>query len=169
MLLIILQILQENAYLGVSYKKLRDRRFPVKFAKFLSTSFFHRTPPVTAPVLLNIKEFWLVHHETKQMKQRVCLSFQSAFFMRLAYFYVTITGDFERFNYFAVKTSFLKQNEIFFKKLEYCFLVERTQYFYTELPCQKPVLRQIERVVQNGPITKNGVLFQYNNALSNVF
>ena len=101
------------------------------------------------------------------MKQRVCLSFQSAFFM--AYFYVTITGDFERFNYFAVKTSFLKQNEIFFKKLEYCFLVERTQYFYTELPCQKPVLRQIERVVQNGPITKNGVLFQYNNALSNAF
>ena len=68
-----------------------------------------------------------------------------------------------------LKQVFKKKNKIFFKKLEYCFLVERTQYFYTKLPCQKPVLRQIERVVQNGPITKNGVLFQYNNALSNVF
>ena len=31
-------------------------------------------------------------------------------------------------------------------------------YFHTKLPYQKPMLRQIEWRVQNGPITKNGVL-----------
>ena len=31
-------------------------------------------------------------------------------------------------------------------------------YFHTKLSCQKPMLRQIERWVQNGSITKNGVL-----------
>ena len=30
--------------------------------------------------------------------------------------------------------------------------------FIQKLPCQKPMLRQIEWRVQNGPITKNGVL-----------
>ena len=30
--------------------------------------------------------------------------------------------------------------------------------FHTKLPCQKPILRQIECEVQNGPNTKNGVL-----------
>ena len=34
----------------------------------------------------------------------------------------------------------------------------KTQYFYTNLPSQKPMLRKIEWEVQNGPITKNGVL-----------
>ena len=33
----------------------------------------------------------------------------------------------------------------------------RTHHFHSELPCQKPMLRQIEWWVQNGPITKNGV------------
>ena len=52
--------------------------------------------------------------------------------------------------------------ETLFKKLEYRFLVEKpklkTQYFPTKLPCQKPMLRQIEWWVQNGPITNNRVL-----------
>ena len=32
------------------------------------------------------------------------------------------------------------------------------QYFHTKLSCQKPMLRQIEWEVQNGTITKDGVL-----------
>ena len=34
----------------------------------------------------------------------------------------------------------------------------KTHYFNTKLPYQKPILRQIELWVQNGPITKNRVL-----------
>ena len=34
----------------------------------------------------------------------------------------------------------------------------KVQNFHTKLPCQKPMLRQIEWGVQNGPITKNGLL-----------
>ena len=34
----------------------------------------------------------------------------------------------------------------------------KTQHFYRKLPCQKPMLKQIERGVQNGTIAKNGVL-----------
>ena len=34
----------------------------------------------------------------------------------------------------------------------------KTHRFHTKLPCQKPILRQIEWRVQNGPITKDGVL-----------
>ena len=33
-----------------------------------------------------------------------------------------------------------------------------TQHFHTKMPYQKPMLRQIEWRLQNGPITKNGVL-----------
>ena len=40
-------------------------------------------------------------------------------------FYVTITGDFERFHYFNFKTSFLENWQLF-KKLEYNFLGEST-------------------------------------------
>ena len=32
------------------------------------------------------------------------------------------------------------------------------QDFHTKIHYQKPVLRQIEREIQSGPITKNGVL-----------
>ena len=31
-------------------------------------------------------------------------------------------------------------------------------HFHTKLPYEKPLLRQIEWCVKNGPITKNGVL-----------
>ena len=34
----------------------------------------------------------------------------------------------------------------------------KTRHFHTKLPHEKPLLRQIERWVQNGPIAKNGVL-----------
>ena len=34
----------------------------------------------------------------------------------------------------------------------------KTNQFHTELPYQKPMLRQIECSVQNRPVTKNGVL-----------
>ena len=34
----------------------------------------------------------------------------------------------------------------------------KTQHFHAKLLCQKPMLRQIECEVQNGPITMNGVL-----------
>ena len=34
----------------------------------------------------------------------------------------------------------------------------KAQYFKTKLPCEKPMLKETERVVKNGPITKNGVL-----------
>ena len=44
----------------------------------------------------------------------------------MACFYVTISESFKRFQYFNFETNFL-ENEIFFKKLEYCFLVETTK------------------------------------------
>ena len=34
------------------------------------------------------------------------------------------------------------------------------EHFHTKLPSQRPMLRQIEWVVQNVPITKNGFLPQ---------
>ena len=45
----------------------------------------------------------------------------------------------------------------FFKKLEYHDLKSKTHHFHSKLLCQKPMLRQIERRLQNGPITKTGV------------
>ena len=54
----------------------------------------------------------------------------------------------------------LTLKETFFKKLEFCFLVESAKIenvsFYVKLLCQKPMLRQIDWGVQNGPITKKG-------------
>ena len=38
----------------------------------------------------------------------------------------------------------------------------KTHHFHTKLPYQKPMLRQIEWWVQNGPITRNGVLLVIN-------
>ena len=54
------------------------------------------------------------------------------------------------------------KTQTFFKNLKYRFLVEvlrlKTHHFHTNLPDQKPMLRQMEWCVQNGPITKRGVL-----------
>ena len=65
------------------------------------------------------------------------------------------------FNTLILKQKFWK-TKTFFKKLEYRFLTEntslKTHHFHTNLPYQKPMLRQTEWWVQNGPITKKGVL-----------
>ena len=76
-------------------------------------------------------------------------------FERLACFYVTVS-----------ESKFLKQifwkTKNFFKKLEYSFLIETNEIenasfpFKTALP--ETILRQIEWQLQNGPITKGGVL-----------
>ena len=66
------------------------------------------------------------------------------------------------FNTLILKQIFWKAI-IFFSKnwsTVYQFRVLRLKmhHFRTKLPYQKPMLRQIEWWVQNGPITKNGVL-----------
>ena len=76
--------------------------------------------------------------------------------------YVTITGKCARFQLFNLETNFL-ENESFFKKswiaiFQSKLLRFKMQDFHTKIPYQKPILRQIEREIQSGPITKNGVL-----------
>ena len=65
------------------------------------------------------------------------------------------------FNTLTLKQFFWKTKN-FFKKLEYGILVETTEIentsFHLKLLCQKPISRQIEWRLQNGPITKSGVL-----------
>ena len=61
---------------------------------------------------------------------------------------MTISGNFERFQYFNFETDFL-ENENFFQKLKVPFfqwkaLRLKTHHFYTKLSYQKPILRQIE-------------------------
>ena len=71
----------------------------------------------------------------------------------------TISGDFV-FNVLTLKQVFEKQKP--FEKLECSFLVEskniESATFHAKLTCQKPILRQVEWVVQNGLITKNTAL-----------
>ena len=53
------------------------------------------------------------------------------------------------------------KTKTFFKKLEYRFLVERTKIQNTSFPFKtalSEMLRQTEWQLQNGPITKSGVL-----------
>ena len=47
-------------------------------------------------------------------------------FQRSAYFYVTISGNFEQIQYFNFETEFLENKNLFIK-LEYRFLVESTK------------------------------------------
>ena len=65
------------------------------------------------------------------------------------------------FNTLTLKQIFWK-TKIFFKKLEYRFELKtlrlKTHHFHTKLPHQKPMIRQIEWWLQNGPIKKNGDL-----------
>ena len=81
-------------------------------------------------------------------------------FKRSACFYVTISAIFERSQYLTLKQIFWK-TKFFSQKLEYRFYLKvlwlKTHHFHTKLPCQKPILRQIEKWVQIGPIAKNGV------------
>ena len=57
---------------------------------------------------------------------------------RLASLYVTISENFEHFQYFNFEIDFLG-NEYFFKKLEYCFLVERTKIEKAAFPCKTAI------------------------------
>ena len=54
-----------------------------------------------------------------------------------------------------------------FKKLEYCSLVESTKIDNIPFPYKTALLeanvKANKRGVQNGPITKNGVLLQFRN------
>ena len=65
------------------------------------------------------------------------------------------------FNTLTLMQNFWK-TKIFFKKLEYRFLVEttrlKTHHFHLKLLCQKPMLREIKWRLQSGRITKSGVL-----------
>ena len=61
---------------------------------------------------------------------------------------MTITGNFERFQYFNFETNFLKNVNP----------IQKTGVPFLKLLCQKPMLRQIEWGLQNGPVTMNGVL-----------
>ena len=65
---------------------------------------------------------------------------------------MTITRDFESFQFFTLEISFV-ENENLFQKTGVLLLVEdtmiETQYSYTSLLFQKPTLRQIEWGVQN--------------------
>ena len=70
-------------------------------------------------------------------------------FERLGCFYVTISGSFELFRYCDFEAIFLENENLFRLK---------KHHFHTKLPHQKPMLRQIEWWVKNGPIKKNGVL-----------
>ena len=83
-------------------------------------------------------------------------------FERSVRFYVTVTGEFERFQYFNFETSFLKNGRLFLKNQSTPFQLKvlrlKRQNYYTKLPYQKPVLREIEWDVQNGPIIKSRVL-----------
>ena len=78
---------------------------------------------------------------------------------------MTINENFECFQYFDFEINFLKNESLFFKKLENRFVfesptIERVTYPYTNTlsDSQKSMLRRIEWGVQNGPITKNVVL-----------
>ena len=54
-------------------------------------------------------------------------------FERLTSFYVTMTGNFDRFQYFHFEQYFLKTKN-FFKKLEYCLLFKSTKIGNTTFP-----------------------------------
>ena len=75
---------------------------------------------------------------------------------------MTVTENFERFQYFNFEKNFPK-NETFFKKLENHFLVEKTKtenatLILNKATTQKSELRQIEWGVQYRPIRKSGIL-----------
>ena len=73
---------------------------------------------------------------------------KSPLFERPTCFYVVMTENFERFQYFNFETSFQKNKNLGLRKnwsTDFLLNVLRlkTQHFHTNLPCQKPMLRQI--------------------------
>ena len=77
-------------------------------------------------------------------------------FKRSAWFYVTISGSFERCQYFNSETNFLEN-----KKLEHRFLVESTKIenalFLYETVMSEAYVKTNGMVSKNEPITKNGI------------
>ena len=71
-----------------------------------------------------------------------------------------ISGHFECFQRFNVETNFLRNTNAF-QKTGVTFWLKvlrlKVQHFHIKRLCQKPMLRQKEWGVENGPITKNGV------------
>ena len=75
---------------------------------------------------------------------------------------MTISESLKIFNTLTLIKIFLG-NENLFQKTGVAFfwlkpLRLKTRHFHSKLLCQKPVSRQIERRLQNGPITKSEVL-----------
>ena len=80
-----------------------------------------------------------------------------------ACFYVTITGNFGRFRYFKQTLNKLSEKQKPFPiswsaTFQLKVLRLKTQNCHTKMPFQKPMLKQIEWEVQNGPLTKNAIL-----------
>ena len=80
-------------------------------------------------------------------------------FERLACFHVTISGNFEYFQYFNLETNFLENENLFQKTKSTVFQLEtlrlKTHHFHIKVSNQKPMLRRIKWLIQ---ITKKGVL-----------
>ena len=76
--------------------------------------------------------------------------------LEISMFYVTITGNLEYVNF---ATNFLENERLFFKKWSTIFQLKvlrlEAHHSHAKLPCQKAILRQIERRVQNRPITRS--------------
>ena len=70
---------------------------------------------------------------------------------------MTVKGNFEHFQYSNFEKKFLK-NEKNFKNLDYRYLVESTKIESTTFSYKTALLRQIKWEIQNGLVTKNGVL-----------
>ena len=83
-------------------------------------------------------------------------------FARSACFYMTISGNFEHFQYVNFEIDFMENENLFQKTEVPLFQLEalrlKTHHLHAKLLYQKPMLRQIEWLVQNGPIKKNAVL-----------
>ena len=82
-------------------------------------------------------------------------------FERLTYFYVIINESFKCFQHFDLGTNLL-ENKNPLKSWSIIFQLKplrlKTHHFHSKLHCQKPTLRQLERRLQNGPLTNSGVL-----------
>ena len=74
---------------------------------------------------------------------------------------MTISESFGRFQYFNFETIFFGKRKPFLKNWSTVFWLKplrlKTYNFHSTLLCYKPMLRQIEWQLQNGPITKSGV------------
>ena len=71
---------------------------------------------------------------------------------------MTISEKFWTFSILQLWNRFSGKRKLFKKTGVLKALRLKTHHFHTKLPYQKPMLRQIEWWLQNGPITKNGVL-----------